>query len=79
MASYYSKFLAKLKATTTTGMQITMECPSPIALLDEAIGMAFNQHGEAHVRAMFEKTLERQIQFKKNWDEEQRKKAQQNG
>lgn len=67
--SYYKKFLAKIKATTTGGMQITIECPSPIALLDEAIGMAFAEHGEAHVRTMFEKTLERQIQFKKNYDE----------
>jgi hypothetical protein len=70
MASYYSKFLAKIKATTTSGMTITVECPSPIAMLDEAIGMAFNQHGEAHVRAMFEKALERRIQFKKNYEKE---------
>lgn len=77
--SYYKKFLAKIKAETSSGMKITMDCPSPIALFDEAIGMAFNQHGEEHVRTMFEKVMERQIQFKKNWENEQLKKAQQNG
>lgn len=75
MASYYSSFLVKVKALTASGMKVTVECPSPIAMLDEAIGMAFNQHGEAHVRAMFEKTLQRQIASKKLWEEEQLKKG----
>ena len=79
MMSHYKKFVAKIKATTTGGMIITVECPSPIAMLDQAINMAFAQHGEAHVRAMFDKTMEREIQFKKNWDEEQLKKGATNG
>ncbi len=74
MSSYYKKFVAKIKATTTGGLTITMECPSPISMLDSAINMAFAQHGEAHVRAMFEKTMEREVQFKKNWDAEQLQK-----
>lgn len=77
MANYYQKFSAKIKYQTAH-IKMSSDCQSPGSLFDEAVGIVFNEHGEAHVRALFEKTMETKVRFHKQYQEEQAKKEKQN-
>lgn len=74
MANYYDKFKAKISFQTSSGMKGTAECLSTTGLLSEAVAMAFRAHGEAYVKELFAKELATQVQFKKQFDDEQNKK-----
>lgn len=61
---HYTKFVAIIKGETIGGVKLHSECPSPIALLDEAVSMAFREHGEQHVRNMFDAAITRELRYK---------------
>lgn len=71
---HYTEVKAVIKTKSIGGVNTKTDCTSAHQLLDEALGVAFWEHGKEEMESLIAKTMERLVRYKEIFDKEQEKK-----